>query len=66
VSHDPQSPSDAADFEDDDGPDCDEYDCSMYWTGEAWHCPLLGSEECDWECPNGGMAPDERDEGKAP
>jgi len=23
--------------------------------GTGFYCPLWGSEECDWECPNGGM-----------
>jgi hypothetical protein len=63
MSHDPQSPTDAADFDDDDGwPDdaCgeDDFDCPMYWTGSEWHCPLAGSEECDWDCPHGGEAPE--------
>lgn len=37
--------------------DEDEFDCPMFWSDGQWHCPLLGSEECDWECPHGGMAP---------
>jgi len=38
---------DPADFdsEDDGG-----FECAAYWTGTDWHCPLAGSEECDWEC----------------
>lgn len=36
----------------------DDFDCPRYWTGEVWHCPLLGSKDCDWSCPNGGMTPE--------
>lgn len=59
MSHDPQSPTDAADYDDgtdyddDDGLDEDgnfPFECPAYWTGGAWHCPLAGTEECDWEC----------------
>ncbi len=41
-----------------DDDDTDDFDCPMYWTGGEWHCPLVGSEDCDWSCPNGGMAPE--------
>lgn len=53
MSHDPQSPSDAADFDDhdpDDFDECDEFECAAYWTGARWFCPLAGTEDCDWEC----------------
>lgn len=32
--------------------DADEFafECAAYWTGKEWHCPLAGTEECDWEC----------------
>lgn len=48
------------DFGDDDGLDEDgniPFECSAYWISGSrqkkgyWHCPLAGSEECDWECP---------------
>lgn len=41
------------DFDYDDGDtedDTDDFECAAYWTGEGWHCPLAGSEDCDWEC----------------
>lgn len=41
-------------YDDTDDGDLD-YDegCAAYWVdGEGWHCPLIGSEECDWECRN--------------
>lgn len=50
---------DPSDFDDDIGYDDDEgldengnfpFECPAYWTGGAWHCPLAGTEECDWEC----------------
>jgi len=57
MSHDPQSPSDAADFEDDDlieddADTCPLLDCPQYYDEEAdgWVCPLAGTEECDWIC----------------
>jgi hypothetical protein len=25
-------------------------ECPAYWTGQGWHCPIAGSEDCDWEC----------------
>ena len=44
------------DFEDElhDGLDEDGnigFECARWWTGTEWHCPLAGTEECDWECP---------------
>ena len=47
MSHDPQSPSDAADF-DDDYIDDEEADCGMMDDGI---CQLAGSEYCDFDCP---------------
>jgi hypothetical protein len=54
VSHDPQSPTDAADFYDDDFEENDggyedgEYeDCGLMPDGQ---CSKAGSEECDWSC----------------
>lgn len=47
------------------GPDDDEFDpegpefeCAGYYPEPAgeFYCPLWGTEECDWECPHGGMA----------
>lgn len=43
--------------DDDDEPEDDEEDfyCPRHWVpgkGGGWSCPLAGSEECDWECPN--------------
>jgi hypothetical protein len=46
-------------FEEDDGLDADgnfKFECPAYWipgSGKSkgyWHCPLAGTEECDWEC----------------
>jgi hypothetical protein len=58
---------DAADYEypyDDDEPDDDGedfgFECAAYWTGSEWHCPLAGTEDCDWECTE---TFDEREEG---
>ena len=50
------------DHYDDDG---DEYDpegpafeCAGYYRNDkTFYCPMWGSEECDWECPNGGLEP---------
>lgn len=50
------------DYEDDHDDGLDEdgnfrFECAAYWvkgdrkTKGYWHCPLAGSEECDWECP---------------
>lgn len=41
------------DLDEDDGLDENgnfPFECAAYWTGSDWHCPLAGSEECDWEC----------------
>ena len=44
-----------------DDRDCDEeyvepeFECAGYNDGTGFYCPLWGSEECDWECPRGGM-----------
>lgn len=53
MSHDPQSPSDAADFDDqwDEDDDDDLDDCGMMANGQ---CMKAGSEECDWICPRHG------------
>lgn len=46
------------DFDQDDGLDDDgnfPFDCPRFWVsgkGGGWYCPLAGTEECDWECPN--------------
>jgi hypothetical protein len=31
------------------------FECAGYNDGTGFYCPLWGSEECDWECPRGGM-----------
>lgn len=45
--------------DDDDGDDCSPegpaFECAGYNDGTGFYCPLWGSEECDWECPEGGM-----------
>lgn len=57
MSHDPQSPSDAADFDDDpheyDLDEEDEFECGAWFNGkfDYYHCRLAGTEDCDWECP---------------
>lgn len=33
-----------------------EFECAGYNDGTGFYCPLWGSEECDWDCPHGGMA----------
>ena len=38
-------------FDDDDQPAEDEgFDCPAWKDASGWHCPLIGSEECDWDC----------------
>ena len=32
-----------------------EFECAGFNDGTGFYCPLWGSEECDWECPEGGM-----------
>jgi hypothetical protein len=28
------------------------FECPRYFIkGEGWYCPLIGTEECDWDCP---------------
>ena len=44
---------------DDDDTGMDEgpaFECAGWNDGTGFYCPLWGSEECDWECPEGGMA----------
>lgn len=52
----------AACIADDMEPDDDEFDpegpafeCAGYNDGSGFYCPLWGTEDCDWECPRGGM-----------
>lgn len=43
---------------DDDDTGMDEgfvFECAGWNDGTGFYCPLWGSEECDWECPEGGM-----------
>ena len=46
---------DHLDYEQDDGLDEDgniPFECARFWIkGEGWYCPMAGTEECDWECP---------------
>jgi len=32
-----------------------EFECAGFNDGTGFYCPLWGSEECDWDCPRGGM-----------
>lgn len=36
-------------FDEDEGGEF-EHECSAYWDGTSWHCPIAGSEECDFDC----------------
>lgn len=58
MSHDPQSPTDAADYDNDneydsDGEDEFEFECGAWINGkfDYYSCQLAGTEDCDWECP---------------
>lgn len=43
-------------FDDDDfDPEGPAFECAGYDDGTGFYCPLWGTEECDWECPEGGM-----------
>lgn len=50
----------ASDFNMDDDDDFDPegpaFECAGFNDGSGFYCPLWGSEECDWECPEGGLA----------
>lgn len=39
-------------------PEGPEFECAGYYPEPAgeFYCPLWGTEECDWECPHGGLA----------
>jgi hypothetical protein len=41
--------------EDDFDPEGPAFECAGFNDGTGFYCPLWGSEECDWECPNGGL-----------
>lgn len=44
-------------YDDDDrDPEGPSFECAGFNDSTGFYCPLWGSEECDWECPNGGMA----------
>ena len=43
------------DDDDDDDPEGLAFECAGFNDGTGFYCPLWGSEECDWKCPNGGM-----------
>lgn len=40
---------------DDSDPEGPAFECAGFNDGTGFYCPMWGSEECDWECPNGGM-----------
>lgn len=42
-------------YDDECDPEGPAFECAGYDDGTGFYCPLWGSEECDWECPNGGM-----------
>lgn len=44
-------------MDDDADPEDLGFECAGYYPEPAgeFYCPLWGSEECDWECPYGGM-----------
>lgn len=47
------------DFDDEEyDPEGPAFECAGYYPEPAgeFYCPLWGTEECDWECPHGGMA----------
>lgn len=41
--------------DDDSDPEGPAFECAGYDDGSGFYCPLWGTEECDWECPSGGM-----------
>lgn len=46
------------DFDDEDfDPEGPAFECAGFNDGTGFYCPLWGSEECDWDCPNGGLEP---------
>lgn len=48
--------ADDMDFDPDEfDPEGPAFECAGYNDGSGFYCPLWGSEECDWECPHGGM-----------
>lgn len=42
-------------YDDECDPEGPAFECAGYDDGTGFYCPLWGSEECDWECPEGGM-----------
>lgn len=30
-------------------------DCGAYKVGRRYGCSMIGTEYCDWSCPNGGL-----------
>lgn len=43
------------DMDDDFDPEGPAFECAGFNDGSGFYCPLWGSEDCDWECPRGGM-----------
>lgn len=41
--------------EDDDFAEDPAFECAGFNDGTGFYCPLWGSEDCDWDCPRGGM-----------
>ena len=43
-----------ADDDDEDGEQF-KFECAAYVENGRWICPLAGTEDCDWECPEGSI-----------
>ena len=52
------TPDDPYDYlDDEDDPEEEEgFQCAAFWVGDektgGWYCPIAGTEDCDWECPD--------------
>lgn len=48
--------ADDMELDDDDfDPEGPSFECAGFNDGTGFYCPLWGTEECDWECPEGGL-----------
>jgi hypothetical protein len=43
-------PYDYIDDEDDE-PEEFGFECAAYIVNGRWYCPIAGTEDCDWDCP---------------
>lgn len=43
---------DPINYDDDDEPEETDFQCAAFLVDGKWYCPIAGTEDCDWDCPD--------------